>query len=74
MGESCNSEWFDKKAAELEENVGLKILTTWRYGIRHTITRKPVNQVSDLKGKKIRVPNQTILMDIQKPLTRPQWQ
>ena len=50
-----NSEWFDKKAAELEENVGLKILTTWRYGIRHTITRKPVNQVSDLKGKKIRV-------------------
>ena len=59
-----NSEWFDKKAAELEENVGLKILTTWRYGIRHTITRKPVNQVSDLKGKKIRVPNQTILIKV----------
>lgn len=49
---------------ELEQNVGLKILTTWRYGIRHTITKKPVNAVSDLKGRKIRVPNQTILIKV----------
>lgn len=34
-----NSDWFDGKAEELEQNVGLKILTTWRYGIRHTITK-----------------------------------
>lgn len=26
-----DSEWFDGKAEELEQNVGLKILTTWRY-------------------------------------------
>ena len=59
-----NSDWFDGKAEELEENVGLKILTTWRYGIRHTITKNPVNSISDLKGKKIRVPNQTILIKV----------
>lgn len=47
-----DSDWFEGKAEELEQNVGLKILTTWRYGIRHTITKKPVNGVSDLKGKK----------------------
>ena len=45
-----DSDWFEGKAEELEQNVGLKILTTWRYGIRHTITKKPVNGVSDLKG------------------------
>ena len=59
-----DSDWFEGKAEELEQNVGLKILTTWRYGIRHTITKKPVNGVSDLKGKKIRVPNQTILIKV----------
>lgn len=59
-----DSEWFAGKAEELEQNVGLKILTTWRYGIRHTITKKPVNAVSDLKGKKVRVPNQTILIKV----------
>lgn len=59
-----DSEWFAGKAKELEQNVGLKILTTWRYGIRHTITKKPVNAVSDLKGKKVRVPNQTILIKV----------
>ena len=45
-----DSDWFEGKAEELEQNVGLKILTTWRYGIRHTITKKPVNGVSDLKA------------------------
>lgn len=59
-----DSQWFAGKARELEQNVGLKILTTWRYGIRHTITKKPVNAVSDLKGKKVRVPNQTILIKV----------
>lgn len=59
-----DSQWFEGKAEELEQNVGLKILTTWRYGIRHTITKKPVNEVGDLKGKKIRVPNQTILIKV----------
>ena len=48
-----DSDWFEGKAEELEQNVGLKILTTWRYGIRHTITKKRrVNGVSDLKGQK----------------------
>lgn len=59
-----DSPWFEGKAEELEQNVGLKILTTWRYGIRHTITKKPVNAISDLKGRKVRVPNQTILIKV----------
>lgn len=59
-----DSDWFAGKADELEQNVGLKILTTWRYGVRHTITKKPVNAVTDLKGKKVRVPNQTVLIKV----------
>ena len=37
-----DSDWFEGKAEELEQNVGLKILTTWRYGIRQYHTKKPV--------------------------------
>ena len=59
-----DSDWFEGKAEELEQNVGLKILTTWRYGIRHTITKKPVNAVSDLKGRKIRVQQSPASVDM----------
>lgn len=54
------SEWYKEQAAQLEEK-GLKILTSnWMYGDRHTLTTKPVRTVRDLKGMKIRVPNNTI--------------
>lgn len=53
------SDWWKQKDNEMS-SIGLKILTSWHYGIRHTMTIDPVNKVSDLKGKKIRVPNNNI--------------
>jgi TRAP-type transport system periplasmic protein len=54
------SDWWKQKSKELEDNCSLKILTSWRYGVRHTLTKSPVKRPSDLKGKKIRVPNNVI--------------
>jgi len=54
-----SSNWWKQKDSEMS-TIGLKILTSWHYGIRHTMTVAPVNKVSDLKGKKIRVPNNNI--------------
>jgi len=39
----------------------LKILTAnWVYGDRHLLVKKPVRKLADLKGMKVRVPNNTI--------------
>lgn len=54
------SSWYKEQSDKLEEK-GLKLLTSnWIYGARHTLTTKPVRTVEDLKGMKIRVPNNTI--------------
>lgn len=54
------SSWYKQQSDKLEEK-GLKLLTSnWIYGARHTLTTKPVRTVADLKGMKIRVPNNTI--------------
>ena len=54
------SDWYKEQCAKLEEK-GLKIIASnWIYGERHTLTTKPVNSPSDLKGMKIRVPNNKI--------------
>ncbi len=54
------SDWYKEQCAKLEEK-GLKILASnWIYGERHTLTTKPVHSPSDLKGMKIRVPNNKI--------------
>lgn len=54
------SQWYADKSKDLEGK-GLKILgSNWVYGARHTLTTKPVNSVEDLKGMKIRVPNNAI--------------
>jgi tripartite ATP-independent transporter DctP family solute receptor len=56
----AESDWWNDQCALLEEK-GLKIVASnWMYGDRHTMTVKPVNSVDDLKGMKIRVPNNTI--------------
>lgn len=53
-------DWYQEQSDKLAEK-GLRILTSnWKYGDRHTMTVKPVNSVEDLKGMKIRVPNNTI--------------
>jgi TRAP-type C4-dicarboxylate transport system substrate-binding protein len=54
------SDWYQEQSDQLAEK-GLRILTSnWKYGDRHTMTVKPVKSVEDLKGMKIRVPNNTI--------------
>lgn len=54
------SDWYKDQSAKLEEK-GLKLLASnWMYGDRHTLTTKPVKSVADLKGMKIRVPDNTI--------------
>ena len=54
------SSWWKQKSDELEKQCNLKILTAWHYGVRHTITKDPVKTPADMKGKKIRVPNNVI--------------
>jgi tripartite ATP-independent transporter DctP family solute receptor len=54
------SSWWDEQCKKLE-NQGIKIITAnWIYGERHTLTVRPVKSVADLKGMKLRVPNNTI--------------
>jgi len=54
------SDWWKEQSGKLEGK-GLKLLTSnWMYGDRQTLTKKPVRTVADLKGMKIRVPNNTI--------------
>jgi tripartite ATP-independent transporter DctP family solute receptor len=52
-----DSDWYKEQVAKLQK-MGVKILTSkWIYGDRHTLTKKPVRTVADIKGMKIRVPN-----------------
>ncbi|MEE0673287.1 MAG: C4-dicarboxylate TRAP transporter substrate-binding protein [Enterocloster sp.] len=53
------SDWWKKQCGLLEEN-GLKVLTSWHFGERHTMTTKPVQSAADFKGMKIRVPGNKI--------------
>jgi TRAP-type C4-dicarboxylate transport system substrate-binding protein len=54
------SDWWAQQEKLLEQK-GIKIITAnWIYGERHTLTVKPVKSVKDLKGMKIRVPNNTV--------------
>lgn len=54
------SDWYTDQMAQLE-NAGIKVLASnWRYGVRHTLTTKPVTSVADIKGMKIRTQNTTI--------------
>lgn len=49
--------WFKDKVEKLEQR-GVKILATnWMDGTRYLMTNKPVYSPADLKGMKIRVPN-----------------
>ena len=56
------SEWWAGQCGLLEDQ-GLKILSSWHFGERHTMTVKPVNSVKDFKGMKIRVPSNKIQVE-----------
>ncbi|MDR1534263.1 MAG: C4-dicarboxylate TRAP transporter substrate-binding protein [Planctomycetota bacterium] len=52
-----DSDWYKEQVAKLEK-MGVKILTSkWIYGDRHTLAKRPIRTVADIKGMKIRVPN-----------------
>ncbi|MGE4282085.1 MAG: C4-dicarboxylate TRAP transporter substrate-binding protein [Clostridia bacterium] len=54
------SDWYKGKVEELEAK-GLTIVAdNWIYGDRHILANKPVRKAEDLKGLKIRVPNNPI--------------
>lgn len=54
------SDWWQEQSGKLEAQ-GLKLVASnWMYGDRHLLTTKPVRTVADLKGMKVRVPNNTI--------------
>lgn len=52
-----DSEWFEKLEKKLNDKKIDIVNTTTVYGARHLMTVKPVESAEDLKGMKIRVPN-----------------
>lgn len=57
------TDWFADLENQLnEENIEI-INTTTIYGERHLMTVRPVNTPEDLKGKKIRVPNNSMYIN-----------
>lgn len=60
MYKITGSDWW-KEQEELLRDEGLEIISTnWIYGERQLMTKKPVKSVADIKGAKIRVPNNDI--------------
>lgn len=54
------SDWWEEQSNLLEDQ-GLKIIASnWVYGERHILSKRPIRTVEDLRGLKIRVPNNTI--------------
>jgi tripartite ATP-independent transporter DctP family solute receptor len=59
-----DGEWFKKKSEALKGKGIHIVLPNYLYGVRHLITRKPVRTPDDLKGMKIRVPNNNMQIKI----------
>lgn len=52
-----DGEWFKKKSEALKEKGIHIVLPNYLYGVRQIISTKPIRTPDDLKGLKIRVPN-----------------
>lgn len=50
------------------EDINLKVLAVYDYGFRHLITIKPVKNINDLAGMKLRVPESPMVIDMFKAL------
>ena len=60
MYKITSSDWWAELSKLLQQE-GLEIISTnWIYGERQLMTKEPVTSVADLKGMKIRVPNNDI--------------
>lgn len=54
--------WYKAKEKALEKKGIHVVMTNYLYGVRHTLAKKPIRTPADLKGMKIRAPNQTMLI------------
>lgn len=53
------SDWYADQVAQLED-LGLHLVSNnWHYGVRHLLSKDPVNSIADMKGMKVRTPNST---------------
>jgi tripartite ATP-independent transporter DctP family solute receptor len=59
-----DGEWFKKKSDALKEKGVHIVMRNYLYGVRQLITKKPVRTPNDLKGMKIRVPNNNMQIKI----------
>lgn len=60
MYKITSSDWWAEQSTKLEEE-GIKIISTnWIYGERQLMTKEEITSLDDLKGLKIRVPNNDI--------------
>jgi tripartite ATP-independent transporter DctP family solute receptor len=59
-----DGEWFKKKSDELKEKGIHIVMRNYLYGVRQLITKKPVRTPDDLRGMKIRVPNNNMQIKI----------
>ncbi|PLW78331.1 C4-dicarboxylate TRAP transporter substrate-binding protein [Cohaesibacter celericrescens] len=51
------SDWFKEKEKELADKGIHLVMKNYLYGVRHLIATRPVNTPADMKGMKIRTPN-----------------
>jgi len=59
-----DGDWFKQKSEALKAKGIHVVMRNYLYGVRQLITRKPVRTPDDLKGLKIRVPNNNMQIKI----------
>lgn len=57
-----DSAWFKAKEAVLRKKGIHVLMTNYLYGVRHILAKKPIYTPADMKGLKIRAPNQVMLI------------
>lgn len=59
-----DGEWFKEKSESLKKKGIHIVMPNYLYGVRQLISKKPVHTPEDLKGMKIRVPNNVMQIKI----------
>lgn len=54
--------WYKQKEEILRKKGIHVVMTNYLYGVRHVLAKKPINTPADMKGLKIRAPNQSMLI------------
>lgn len=66
--ELTKTEWYKGLEEELEEEGLYNVTGSWAFGVRHILTNQKVTSPSDLKGLKIRVPENKLFIETFKAL------